>query len=320
MSTYETYYCNLTTDLTSVLPDLERYDQKKMITDWQVDSGSRYRSDSSGYIAMLFKNGKEMGAAQGSSGDVTSNDQWYFDSSADVVYFYNDANSPNEDRMEAGEDWVTLKTRKAQESAEQIRSYVPFPILPRKGVGTQSASSRDWDWIIVKANAILTVAGLISQSNAELAMELEKKVIDPEERLGLLDQLVAGHYHLWNQGEHQNMVRKVSINGSTTGDIVDVKGTPSVEFDCLKIVIDTGGTLAAGTASTLKYSTYGKDSTGIKISRIVNNETVTGGWDAAGHGMYVRFSAGVHTASDEYELEVSNMRENTEVKFARIFR
>lgn len=320
MSTYETYYCNLTTDLTSVFPDVERYDQKKLITNWQTHSGSVYRADSVGFVSQLLKNGRELGSAQADLASVNTTDEWYFDSAADVVYFYNSANSPNEDRMEAGEDWVTLKTRKAQEAAELIRSFVPFPILPRQGVGTESASSRIWDHVIIKSNALLAVSALIAEQNPEQSKELERKAIDPENKLGLLDQLKAGEYKLWNQGEHQNQIRKVSVNAATTGDVVDWKGSPTIDWDIVKIQVQTGGTLASGSASTLTYSTWGKDNTGLKIAKIVDTQTITGGWDYAGHGVYVRFSAGVHTANDEYELEVSNLSDNPKIRNARLYR
>ena len=55
MSTYEQAYSNTTTDLVSVVPDLESYDQKKLITNWEVYSGSVYRSGSVGYISNLYE-------------------------------------------------------------------------------------------------------------------------------------------------------------------------------------------------------------------------------------------------------------------------
>jgi len=319
MSTIETYYCNTTTDLLAVVPELDGYDAKRIITNWSVHSGSVYRADSIGFVSMLYQGGRELGAAQSALVDVDDTDEWYFDSAADVVYFYS-TTDPNELSMEAGEDWAGLKLRKAQEQAERIRSYIPFPILPRKGVGTESASSREYDWIIINANSTLACAELVRPYDAELSLELEKRIIDPETELGTLDLLKKGQYHLWNQGENQDSLRSVSVNGSTTSSIVDTKGQATVSWDILKIVIDTGGTLSSGSASSVKYSTYGKDETGIKIQKIVDDETVTGGWDYAGHGMYVRFSAGVLTTSDEWELEVSGMRDNPSVRTAQLWR
>ena len=319
MSTIETYYCNTTTDLLTIVPGLDGYDSKRIVTNWSVHSGSVYRADSIGYIAMLYQGGRELGAGQSALIDVDATDEWYFDSAEDVVYFYS-TTDPNELSMEAGEDWAGLKLRKVQEQAERIRSYVPFPILPRKGVGTESASSREYDWIIINANSTLACAELVRPYDSELSLELEKRIIDPETELGTLDLLKKGEYQLWNQGENQDSLRSVSVNASTTSSIVDVKGNPSAEWDIIKIIIDTGGTLSSGSSSSIKYSTYGRDETGIKILKIVDDETVTGGWDYVGHGMYVRFSAGVLTTNDEWELEVSGMRENPSIKTAKLWR
>ena len=401
MSTYEVAYSNTTTDLISVVPDLEVYDQKKLITSWTSLGNSLYRADSVGYISAMFKNGKELAGGLTESlatysdsavntnetflvGDTTltvtdasdsdivvgqvirlassgekmliiaesSNDltvvrglfdtsqgqqstgadiyvaggilldqanEWCFDGSSDSLFLYS-SSDPNEDRMEAGVDWETLKARVNNEAAERIRSFVPFPVVSRKGVGTASASSRDYDWIIIKSNALLTCSSLVRPLNGGLADELEKRAIDPETELGLLDQLAAGKYRLWNQGERQNEVRPVSIGGSSTGSVVDLKGQSTVDWDILKLNIDSGATLAAGSASSVTYSTYGKDSTGLKIAQLINGETLTGGWDYAGHGIYFRASAGVHTTNDEYEIEISNMQDNPKIKTARLWR
>ena len=320
MSSYDTYYNNLTTDLDNIV-DLQGYDSKKLITNWQTHSSNLYRAES-GYVSMLFKEGKELGAAQSGTGDLNVNDEWTFVSADNLVYYYNDTTSPNDMMMEAGEDFVDLKTRVAQEQAERIRSYVGRPILPRKGVGTDSASSRNWDWLIINANATLTCAALVKVKDAEFGAELEKRIIDPETGLGTLDLLKAGQYHLWNESEFQRIqVRDVSLNGSTTSAIVDVKGSPTVEWDILKVQIQTGGTLSSGSASSVTFSTWGKNETGIKIAQIANADTVTGGWNYIGAGCYVRWSAGVLTASDEWEIEVNGMAaENAVIKTSKLVR
>ena len=321
MSTYEVAYSNTTTDLISVVPDLDVYDQKKLLTNWAVFTSNKYYTQS-GFVSQLYMNGNELGSAQGSLGDLTENNEWFYDSGPDITYVYNSSNSPNEDRMEAGVDWETLKTRINNESAERIRSFVPFPIVSRKGVGTASASSRDYDWIIIRSNALLTCSSLVRPMNQELADELEKRVIDPETGLGFLDQLVAGKYRLWNQGERQTQLRVISANGSTTGDIVDVRGAPSVDWDLIKIKINATGTFAAGTKNTtVKFDSYVGDDTSLKISQVASAEIIDGSFQSVGQGMFVRFSAGVYNStSDEWELEVSGMQDNPTVKTARLWR
>ncbi len=320
MSTYETAYSNTTTDLIAVVPDLDVYDQKKLLTNWAVFTSNKYYTQS-GFVSQLYMNGNELGSAQANVAALTENNEWFYDSGPDITYVYNSSNSPNEDRMEAGVDWETLKTRVNNEAAERIRSFVPFPIVSRKGVGTESASSRDYDWIIIKSNALLTCSSLVRPLNSELADELEKRAIDPETELGLLDQLVAGKYRLWNQGERQKQLRVISANGSTTGDIVDVRGAPSVDWDLIKIKINATGTFTAGTASSVKFDSYVGDGTSLKISQVASAEVIDGSFQNVGHGMFVRFSAGVYNStSDEWELEISNMQDNPKIKTARLWR
>jgi len=49
------------------------------------------------------------------------------------------------------------------------------------------------------------------------------------------------------------------------------------------------------------------DDTGLKISKSSDAETIDGGYQSVGHGMQVRFSPGVYTINDEWELEVSGI-------------
>ena len=305
MSTYEQAYSNTTTDLVAVVPELESYDQKKLITNWVLHSGQVYRADSVGFISQLYKNGKDLGAAESSLVNVDDDNKWYYDSANDVVYIDKESNPPNEDRMEAGVDWVTLKTRVNNEQSERIRSYVGRPLLPRKGVGTESASSRQWDWILIRSNALLTCAELIRPFNQEKAEMLERQAIDPEFEMGFLDRLKKGDYKLWNETTSDKVqgVRDVAIDATTTGSIIDIKGEPT-STDILKIQIQTGGTLVSGSASTLTYSVWGGNSSGIKTSQIVNTQTLTGGWDFIGHGVSMRMSGGLYVANDEWEVEL----------------
>ena len=323
MSSYEQAYSNTTTDLVAVVPELESYDQKKLIINWEVYSGSVYRSNSVGFISQLYENGKELNAAEGSLGNVVANEDWFYVSDTDSVFLFNDDNSPNEDRIEAGVDWETLKTRINNEQSERIRSYVGRPILPRKGVGTESASSRTWDWIIIRSNALLTASELVRPFDQEKAEMLERQAIDPEFEMGLLDRLKKGDYKLWNETTSDKVqgVRDVAIDATTTGSIIDIKGEPT-STDILKIQIQTGGTLASGSASTLTYSVWGGNSSGVKVSQIVNAQILTGGWDFIGHGVSMRMSPGLYVANDEWEVELMGGEsvENPSIKVIQAIR
>jgi len=47
---------------------VDEYDIKTPIYGWVTDSGSRYRADNCGLVTQLFSSGKNLGAAQASSG------------------------------------------------------------------------------------------------------------------------------------------------------------------------------------------------------------------------------------------------------------
>ena len=101
--------------------------------------------------------------------------------------------------------------------------------------------------------------------------------------------------------------KEISINNNTTGTIVDTFGYPQTSFDRIKVKIDTGGTLTPGSASTITFSSFVGDTSGLKINKSTDGEVIDGGFQAVGHGVYVRFSEGVYTADDEWEVEVSGL-------------
>ncbi len=136
--------------------------------------------------------------------------------------------------------------------------------------------------------------------NENLAKEI--KSIDQEisrlREIKTLDQ---------DEDGRDKIVKDVSIDSATTGAIVDTFGYPSVSYDRIKVIIETGGTFAAGTTSTVTYKTFVGDDSGLKINANQEAEIIDGSFQPVGHGVYVRFSTGVYTANDEWEVEVSGL-------------
>ena len=58
------------------------------------------------------------------------------------------------------------------------------------------------------------------------------------------------------------------------------------------------------------------------IESVADAETVTGSWDYVGRGMYVRWSPGVLTTNDTWELEVSGVVDSstTPIKMSSVER
>ena len=199
-------------------------------------------------------------------------------------------------------------------------------IYPRKGVGVASATGNDYPEIIVMSTANMAASFITAPYDQELSENFSNKVSNPD-GTGWLDMLRKGDITI-NQQEslqkNHGIVRRVSINGSTTSDIVDVRGNPDIEWDLIKISIDsgTGATLTRGTDSTIKYTTKGSNADGLQVETLVSAETVSGNWDEVGRGMYVRWSAGVLTAGDTWEMEISGELDSstTPIKMAMVER
>ena len=62
MSTYETSYCNTTTDLQFIEPYLAEYDGKRVLTSNFIttDTTNLYQLNNTGHISQLYRDGIEM--------------------------------------------------------------------------------------------------------------------------------------------------------------------------------------------------------------------------------------------------------------------
>ena len=76
--------------------------------------------------------------------------------------------------------------------------------------------------------------------------------------------------------------------------------------DFIKVIISAGGTLTKGTANTsVKYSSYVSSSTGLQTQSFIENEPINGDYQNIGHGLQARWSYGVTTTNDTWEIECS---------------
>ena len=312
MSTYLETYCTID-DIQLVAPFVFDYDRKRTITNWVSHSGSGssqiWKAGSVGKFSQLYENDIE----QTSVSDVASIDadgKYYFDEDADVVYFRPTSSSnPNFDvTLTAGRDNKSLFNEFISRSSDFVRSYINKPIYKNKGVGTGDSLGRDFPEVIVRSTALLSASMAILPYDQEHGLRLQNQVYDQENGTGLLDLIRKGIISLdQDEDGRDKIVKEVSINGNTTGAIVDTFGYPTVSFDRIKVVIETGGTFAAGSVSTVTYKTFTGSDQGLKVNATQEAEVIDGSFQAIGHGVYVRFSTGVYTASDEWEVEVSGL-------------
>jgi len=311
MSTYEATYCDEKDDLQFIEPNINNYNLRRVVpSDW-VSSGTTdlYNLYSAGYVDELFKDGEEMTKV---TDTPNAEDEFNYTASTGVLQFFQGSSSSailNSLVIESGRDWNDLKVEAIRKASDLVRNVLPVPIYPRKGVGMASATGNDYPEIIVRSTAIIACADLVRPYDKEKGDELMAMAMNPE-GTGYLDMVRTGQIALSQDeglAKHSGIIREIAINASSTGSVIDVRGTPGVDWDVIKIVISTAGTFTSGSASGVKYDTYVADDTGLKIDKSTNAEVIDGGYQEVGHGMSVRFSPGVYTLNDEWELEISGI-------------
>ena len=322
MSTYEASYCDTNTDLQYIEPNINNYNLRRVLPgDW-VASGTTdlYYLYSAGYVTQLFNNGEEMTSV---TDTPNASKEFNYNTSTGLLSFYLTSSSTsllNSAVIEAGRDWYDTKVEAVRKASDLVRNVLPVPIYPRKGVGMASSTGNDYPEIIVRSTAIIACADLVRPFDKEKGDELMAMAMNPD-GTGYLDMVRKGEIALSQDeglAKHSGIIREVSVNANTTGSIIDVRGKPTVDWDVIKIIISTAGTFTSGSASGVKYDTYVKDDTGLKIDKSSDAEVIDGGFQDVGHGMQVRFSPGLYTISDEWELEISGIIDSRTmaVKFA----
>jgi len=311
MSTYETTYCNTTTDLLFIEPYISRYDGKRVLTSNWVASGTThlfYLYNSGDVSGQLYLDGQEMTST---TNQPSSNNEYRYTASTDLLELYQSggsANTLNSSMVESSSDWATLKSDAVKRASDFIRGYLPFPVYPNKGVGTQDASASDFPEIIVRSCAILTCESLIRPYDVEKADQILSQAIN-EQGTGYLDMLRTGQVHIYSsesEYKKRGILRTITQHTNSTGGIVDIKGTPSYSWDKIKIIISNGGTISEGVAnSSVKFNSFIGNENGLKLEQMASDEVIDCYWQLVGHNMYCRFSAGLYTTDDEFELEIS---------------
>ena len=303
---YQTAFCNNSTDLQAVVSDIDKFDRKNVLaSNWATTATTNlYQLSGTGYMAQLFVDSAEVTMVTDTpNADGEAN---YTASTDSVQYFLasSSVTALNSKVFEAGQDWDALKTTVCKEQADRMRSYLDRPIYKRGNANYQGASNRDYDFIVIRINAILACADLIRSYDIERAEMIEEMALGDD---GMLTKLKRREYVMWNETSFRSeagIISEISINGSSTGYIEDVKmhGPPATDYDEVRVVISTAGTFAPGTTSGVKYDVYVKNTTGLRMLKVVDGETMNGDYQSLAYGAMVRFQAGVYTLNDEWSV------------------
>tara|TARA_X000000950_G_scaffold285262_1_gene390717 strand:+ start:2575 stop:3555 length:981 start_codon:yes stop_codon:yes gene_type:complete len=291
-------------DLKDTFPSLDEFDTKKPIYSWVTDSGSRYVSHDSGLVTALFVDGSNQGSAQANKAAVDANGEWFYDSSIDAVYYYNDASTPEDLLMEAGEDFATLKTRVMKDASDYVDSKLDSN-LPREQFLLKDGT---YDYLIRRLTSL--VAAFFLVKGKDPTSEIAEALF--EEATMHINDLNSGKAKLsyMNSGDaSQGIVRKISVSGNL--NIVDTRGNYFGSYDRLKVKVTTGG--AIGTA---KYSVFAKDTDGLKNNLVLQDEIINGDYQELAAGLQIRFQgssdSSTATQNDEWEVEVTGIYEEVE--------
>tara|TARA_R110000744_G_C19355248_1_gene560785 strand:+ start:1444 stop:2427 length:984 start_codon:yes stop_codon:yes gene_type:complete len=308
MSSIYSAFCNNHSDLKSVVSDIDRYDRKAVLnTNWKTTSTTNlYELPNSGYVEQAFKDGAELTMV--TDAPNADNEARYVSTSDSLFYFLasSSVSALNSAVFESGQDWDALKSTVCKEQADMMRSYLNRPIYKKLNSTYQGASERSYDFIVVRINSILACADLVRSSDPEKADAIEALAINGDGN-GLLDKLKRREYVMSNEtsfASEKGVIQEISVHANTTGYIEDIKlnAPPSVDYDEVRVVISTGGTFAVGTASPVKYDVYVKDDTGIRMSKVVSAEQMSGDYQQLAYGAQIRFQAGVYTQADEFAV------------------
>ena len=87
MSTYHESYCNTTTDLTFIEPNISEYDGKKVLASnfTTTDTSNLYQLNNTGFIDQLFKDGVEMTSV---TDTPNADNEYNYSASTDSVQFF----------------------------------------------------------------------------------------------------------------------------------------------------------------------------------------------------------------------------------------
>ena len=298
-------------DLSNYFNKMGDFDSKIQIFP-TLTSGSLHLFRDSGYVDTLFINGEEQAAAQGTSGAVDSNGEWFYNSATNQVEYYNSNYSSttiHNQIFEAGKDFTDYLNQQLVNASMELNNLLdsryPTP-LPKNTQISESAASGltvEYDALIIKATCYICASNLI-RSKDPMSEEADYyyNLVTNAERTGITDRLNAGEYKLSfevDDKDSQGSIRKITQTG--TMQLVETAGEYYGEaYDVLRI---TCTTLGAYGVAKCKVEYFGNDKL---FGQESTDNIVTGsldGWSGLG-GLQVRFQGAAMAEDDQWEIPV----------------
>jgi hypothetical protein len=303
-------------DLSNYFKTYSDFGSRFPIYNWTGVAGSSnlWISYNTGLVNVLFVDGYEYASPEDSSGAVNANNEWFYDSAANSVFYYNSnytSTTINNIVFEGGQDFTTYMNQQLVNASMELNNLLdaryPTP-LPKNTQISESAASGltvEYDALVIKATCYICASNLIrSKDPTSEEADYYYNLVTNAEGTGITDRLNKGEYKLSfevDNKDSQGSIRKITQSG--TMQLVETAGQYHGElYDVLRISCTTQG--AYGVAKC-KVEYYGSD-------RLFGSETtnniVTGsldGWSGLG-GLQVRFQGDTMALHDQWEIPVSS--------------
>ena len=300
-------------DLSNYFNKMGDFDSKIQIFP-TLTSGNLHLFRDCGYVDTLFINGEEQAAAQGTSGAVDSNGEWFYNSATNQVEYYNSnytSTTIHNQMFEAGKDFTDYLNQQLVNASMELNNLLdakyPTP-LPKNTQISESAGSgltSEYDALVIKATCYICASNLIrSKDPTSEDADYYYNLVTNAEGIGITDRLNKGEWKLSFEVDNKDSmgsIRKITQAG--TMQLVETAGQYYGQpYDLLRITCTTAG--AYGTAKC-KVEYYGSDKL---FGANTTDNIVTGtldGWGGLG-GLRVRFQGASMAEDDQWELEVTS--------------
>ena len=182
-------YCNATTDLTDIDPNIRELQELIPVINWVQYSSTVWYATKTGYISVLFQDGTPL-TSQSSIGALTTS-SFYYNADIDTLYIRTSTSAnPSNFTIEYGIDWDSYLLALTKKAADYLdsRLRVRFPTPIPKSIDI--IQDITYDYVIVRLNALLTLYLLKSRDDMEVAKKykedadsLIKEILDGKTKL-----------------------------------------------------------------------------------------------------------------------------------------
>ena len=279
--------------------------ENRPLRGWETHAGSVYKTGQTGVVAVLYQNGNDLGDPEANLAAVTANGDWFYDSSINTVYLFNDANSPNVDDMQVGEDHTTYVADLFERATLLINQDLDATHI------TPIATDVDGNYEeLIKQLTAYKAAVLITLIAAPDLRLIYETLLMNETDDGLLDRIIKGELKFKYEIDSTSSLGEITENTlSGTMRLVELRGRASgVTYDKALVKITLGG--AIGTAT---YSVWVADDSNDTLQTLlqVEDEIINGLFQELAYGVQIRFDGVSATLNDNWDVIVRGQHEQT---------